>query len=49
MKAIFTDLDLCTREEALNLIASIIFYYSSIFSQSFNKSIEEITETVKKL
>lgn len=42
MKIIFEDLDSCTREEALNLIRSIIYYYSSLFSQSFEKSIEEL-------
>ena len=42
MKSIFNDLDSCTREEALNLIASIVFYYSSLFSQSFDETIDEL-------
>lgn len=44
MKSIFEDLDNCSRDEALNLLKSILFYYSSLFCQSFDKTLEELKD-----
>lgn len=43
MKYIVDEMSSCDRYEAINLLLSLIYYYSALFSQDFETTINELT------